>query len=352
MGWNLERSYIRQSKTCQPVLLSHATFVVVIDGKAITGRTVGRALIGRGPETGYRRNPAWRRKSRRLPLRLGCIIMPTAMSNQYQSLTWECTDAVAEVVLKGPGKGNAMGPDFWREMPEVFAALDQDESVRVVIIRGEGKQFSYGLDVMAMIQELGPLVMGELGAAGRARLLELIGQMQQATNRIARCRKPVVAAVHGWCIGGGLDVIAACDIRLCSADAMFSLREVKLAIVADIGSLQRLPYIIGEGHARELAFTGKDVDAAHALRIGLVNAVYDSPEALLAAARQMARDIAANPPLVVQGIKQVMNYRIESAVADHLRYGAVWNAAFLPSADLAEAIAALAERRAPRFQGQ
>jgi enoyl-CoA hydratase len=194
--------------------------------------------------------------------------------------------------------------------------------------------------------------MGDNLAAGRTRLLELIGRMQQATNHIAHCRKPVIAAIHGWCIGGGLDVIAACDIRLCSADAKFSLREVKLAIVADIGSLQRLPHIIGDGHTRELAFTGKDIDANHALRIGLVNDVYATPEALLAAARAMARDIADNPPLVVQGIKQVMNYRTETDIADQLRYGAVWNSAFLQSSDLAEAIAALAERRAPRFQGQ
>jgi enoyl-CoA hydratase len=275
-----------------------------------------------------------------------------AMSNEYTSLTLEFADGIADVVLRGPGKGNAMGPDFWREMPDIFTTLDQDETVRAVIIRGDGKHFSYGLDVMAMMNELGPLIMGDNLAAGRTRLLELIGRMQQATNHIAHCRKPVIAAIHGWCIGGGLDVIAACDIRLCSADAKFSLREVKLAIVADIGSLQRLPHIIGDGHTRELAFTGKDIDANHALRIGLVNDVYATPEALLAAARAMARDIADNPPLVVQGIKQVMNYRTETDIADQLRYGAVWNSAFLQSSDLAEAIAALAERRAPRFQGQ
>ena len=126
---------------------------------------------------------------------------------------------------------------------------------------------------------------------------------------MAGCRKPVIAAVSGWCIGGGVDVIAAADIRLASADAKFSIREVKVAIVADLGSLQRLAGIIGEGHLRELAFTGKDIDAARAEKIGLVNDVYPDQDAVLAAARELAADIAANPPLVVQGVKDVLGQR-------------------------------------------
>jgi enoyl-CoA hydratase len=245
-----------------------------------------------------------------------------------------------------------MGPDFWREMPELFASLDGDDEIRVVVVRGEGGQFSYGLDLAAMMGELGQHLGGENLAGDRMRLLDLIGGMQGACDLVARCRKPVIAAIAGWCIGGGLDLASACDIRLCSASARFSLREVKVAMVADIGSLQRLPRIIGDGNTRELAFTGKDIDSARALKIGLVSDVYDSEDALLEASRKLARDIADNPPLVVQGIKQVMNYCADKSTADGLRYVAVWNAAFLQSNDLGEAMAAFRERRPPRFSGK
>lgn len=271
---------------------------------------------------------------------------------EYKSLRVESRDGVVEVVLTGPGKGNAMGPDFWREMPELFAALDRDEDARAILIRGDGDHFSYGLDLAAMMGSLGPPLGEKNLAAERTRLLDPIGDMQKACDNVARCRKPVIAAISGWCIGGGLDLISACDIRLCSQDARFSLREVRVAIVADIGSLQRLPYIIGEGHTRELAFTGKDIDAKRALQIGLVGDVYETQADLLAEARKLAREVAGNPPLVVQGIKQVMNHRIERAIADELRYVAVWNSAFLQSEDLAEAMTAFRERRPPKFTGR
>lgn len=278
------------------------------------------------------------------------------MSTEYKSLRLEKQSGVTEVVLTGPGKGNAMGPDFWREMPILFAELDRDEETRAIIIRGsnwrgEGGDFSYGLDLMAMAGNIGVGAPNQL-AAERTKFLDKVGEMQQACDKVAICRKPVIAAINGWCIGGGLDLIAACDIRLASADAKFSLREAKIAIVADIGSLQRLPAIIGQGHTRELAFTGKDIDATRALQIGLVGDVYETPEALLEAARKMAVEIAANPPLVVQGIKQVMNYCADKSVADGLQYVAVWNSAFMQSLDLVEAITAFRERRKPDFKGQ
>jgi enoyl-CoA hydratase len=275
------------------------------------------------------------------------------MTTAYQSLRIEKADGIAEVVLTGPGKGNALGPDFWREMPGVLRELDADESVRVLLLRGEGANFTYGLDLAAMLEPLGPLVTGESNTAyERTKLLELIQQMQGATEGLARCRKPVIAAVQGWCIGAGMDLIAACDFRYCSQEAKFSLREVRVAIVADIGALQRLPRIIGEGHTRELAYTGGDFDAERALRMGLVNQVFASPEELLAAARATARKIADNPPLVVQGAKQVLEYCADKSVEDGLRFVAVWNAAFLQSQDLTEAFAAFMERRPPRFQGR
>lgn len=272
--------------------------------------------------------------------------------DDLQSLSVQIQDHVAEVRLLGPGKGNAMGPAFWDEVPRVFQELDRDPEVRAIVVRGEGDQFTYGLDLKAMMQDLGPHLGGEQMAKQRTELLDMIERLQGSFNAVEACRKPVIAAVHGWCIGGGVDMISACDIRLASADAVFSVREVRIAIVADLGSLQRLPRIVGEGNARELAFTGKDVDAGRAERMGLVNEVYPDAQALFQGARSMAREIADNPPLVVQGVKKVMNYSADRPVADGLAYVAAWNSAFLHSKDLGEAVTAFMERRKPEFRGE
>lgn len=277
---------------------------------------------------------------------------PESTAPTYRSLRVTHEESIAEVVLIGPGKGNAMGPDFWRELPQAFAALDQDEAIRAIIIRGEGQHFSYGLDLPTMLAEPEFHVTGANLAAERTCLHDTILRLQAAITSVATCRKPVIAAISGWCIGGGLDLIAACDIRLCSANARFSLREVRVAIVADLGSLQRLPHIIGEGHTRELALTGKDIDASRAERIGLVNEVFATPDALLVAARETAHQIATNPPLVVQGVKRVLEECRDKSVADGLRYVAAWNSAFLQSHDLTEALQSFLERRPPNFQGR
>jgi enoyl-CoA hydratase len=274
------------------------------------------------------------------------------MTDDLVSLKVDIADRVAEVTLLGPGKGNAMGPDFWRELPLVFGELDADPEVHAIVLTGSGANFSYGLDLPAMMPHWAPLLADRAFAAPRTKFLDEVRALQDAVTSVAACRKPVVAAVSGWCIGGGLDVIAAADVRLASADAKFSVREVKVAIVADLGSLQRLAGIVGEGHLRELAYTGKDVDAARAEKIGLVHDVYPDQATVLAAARELATEIAANPPLVVQGVKDVLGQQREPHVADGLRYVAAWNAAFLPSEDLAEAAQAFLERRAPEFRGR
>lgn len=271
---------------------------------------------------------------------------------EHKAFEVQHEDGVAEVLLRGPGKGNAMGPDFFRELPLVFRELDRDRAVRCVLVRGSGGHFSYGLDLKAMMAELGPHIAGVRLAAERTELLDLIAELQAGFAAVEACRKPVLAAVHGYCIGGGLDLIAACDVRLCSADARFSLREVKLAIVADLGSLQRLPAIIGQGATRELAFTGRDIDAARAERVGLVSEVFPDEAALLEGARAMARQIADNPPLTVQGAKRVLSFGAGARPSDALEYVALWNSAFLQSKDLGEAFAAFMEKRPPRFKGE
>ncbi|OBB61690.1 enoyl-CoA hydratase [Mycobacterium sp. 852013-51886_SCH5428379] len=271
------------------------------------------------------------------------------MGDTYESVTVETADRVARVTLIGPGKGNAMGPAFWAELPEVFQILDADPEVRAIVLTGSGRNFSYGLDLMAMGAELPGLTAGAKDRAGFHRRLQ---QMQAAISAVADCRTPTIASVHGWCIGGGVDLISAVDIRYASADAKFSVREVKLAIVADVGSLARLPLILSDGHLRELALTGKDIDAARAERIGLVNDVYEDADAALAAAHATAVEIAANPPLTVQGVKDVLDQQRIARVSESLRYVAAWNSAFLPSKDLGEAVTAMFEKRPPEFTGE
>lgn len=268
-----------------------------------------------------------------------------AMSEQ---LTIDTADHVATVSLQAP----TMKPAFFRECEEAFRQLAEDEDLRAVVVRGPERCFSYGLDLPAAFAEHGTLFSGGGLARERERLRRLIRRLQGSFDAVEACPVPVIAAIHGWCIGGGLDLIAACDIRLASADARISLRETRIAIIADLGSLQRLPPIIGQGHTRELAFTGKDIDAGRAAAIGLVNAVYADREAVWAAADTMARDIAANPPLTVRGVKHVLDVCRDRTVAEGLDYIATYNAGMLASEDLGEAAAAFMQKREPRFKGR
>lgn len=274
---------------------------------------------------------------------------------------------VTTLWLDRPDARNAMGPDFWADLPRAMAAVGDDEEVRAVVVAARGPHFSVGLDLKAMGSLLpGPGHPSGTGATGtgatdrapasaaaraRATRAAILG-MQAAVTSVAACPKPVVAAVHGYCIGGGVDLATACDIRLAAADAVFSVRETRVAIVADLGSLQRLPRIVGTGHAAELAYTGKDVGALRAKEIGLVNEVLPDAGAALAAARDLAAEIAANSPLAVQGTKAVLSANDGRTVAEGLDYVATWNAGMLASDDLVEAMGAFTEKREPRYTGR
>jgi enoyl-CoA hydratase len=235
-------------------------------------------------------------------------------------------------------------------------AIGSDPDVRAVVIAAEGPHFTVGLDLVAMSGLVGGGGAGDgtrVSMAARARSARgAILRMQASVTSVADCAVPTIAAIQGYCIGGGVDLAAACDIRLASADALFSVRETKIAIVADLGSLQRLPGIIGRGHVAELAYTGKDIPAARAEAIGLVNAVSPDADAVVADARAMAQEIAANSPLAVQGTKSVLAAGEGRSVAEGLDYVATWNAGALTSDDLAEAMTAFMEKRPAVFTGR
>jgi len=270
------------------------------------------------------------------------------MSEKYTGLECEKDGAIARVFLNRPEKRNAMEIDLWQALYDTFRDLDRDRDIRVVILAGRGKSFCGGLDLKGLGQ-LPSFDMNNQTPRNRMDFATYIRDWQEALTVIERCRKPVIAAVHDCCVGGGLDLIAACDIRICSADAYFSLREAAVGIVADLGSLQRLPLIIGQGLTRELAFTARNVGAEEAQRMHLVNHVYPDQETLMKEADVLAKQISEQSPLAVQSSKEVLNYGRNMNVEDGLHYAVIRNSMILPSDDLMEAFQAFMEKRKPKF---
>ncbi len=266
-------------------------------------------------------------------------------------ITLERDGRVITVWLDRPDARNAMGAALWRDLPDVMEDLGNDPGVRVVVIAARGDHFTVGLD----LKEFGPALMAGFGddggVAGRRETRAQVKRMQHTMTAIARCPKPVITAVHGYCIGAGVDLITASDIRLASVDAVFSVRETRMGMVADVGTLQRLPRILDPGRVAELAFTGRDFGAHEAHQMGLVSHVYANRDELLKAAQELADQIAANSPLAVQGSKAVLAATEHMSVDEALDYVAIWNAAFLHSNDLQEAVRAFLEKRPPDFDG-
>ncbi|MHB1089113.1 MAG: crotonase/enoyl-CoA hydratase family protein [Acidimicrobiales bacterium] len=271
-------------------------------------------------------------------------------------LTLEVSDHIATLWLDRPEARNAMGRALWRDLPRAAAAVQANRSVRVLVIGARGPHFTVGLD----LKELGSSLLNggsdvardTSRASANALSYQAVRTMQESISSIAQLSVPVIAAVHGYCIGGGVDLISACDIRLCANDATFSVREAKVAIVADLGTLQRLPRIVSAGHVAELAFTGKDIDAARAFSIGLVNSMHgQSADDVMQGAYALAREIAANSPLAVQGTKAVLAANDGRTVSEGLEFVARWNTMYLQSNDLKEALTAFMEKRPPNFTG-
>lgn len=266
----------------------------------------------------------------------------------YKHLQIERDGHVGTLWLNRPDKLNALSADMWQDIPAAVQALDSYEDVRVVVLAARGDSFTVGIDV-AMLASLAP--QGPSQAASNMALYETIKGLQQTASVFAESPKPVIAAIHGYCLGAGLDLITACDLRIAARDATFSIRETKMALVADIGTLQRLPSIIGSGHVAELAYTGRDIDSKRALEIGLVNQVHPDRDSMYQAAQELAAEIAGNSPLVVQGIKKVLAANDGRTVTESLDYVAQWNSSFLLSNDLIEATNAFFEKRSPDFMG-
>jgi enoyl-CoA hydratase/carnithine racemase len=254
---------------------------------------------------------------------------------------------VTWLILNRPEKRNAMTWEFFTELSERFGTFDEAPEVRAVVIRAEGKMFTAGLDLVAAAS-----LLGDGSASYREWLRKKILGLQEGMNAIERCRKPVIAAVHGPCIGGGVDLLSACDIRLAASDALFSIRETRLGIVADIGTLQRLPTIIGHGWTRELALTGRDFTAEEALKMGFITHLCPDREALFLETKKLAEEIAGLPPLAVQGAKDTILQARDNGIQAGLAYVAQKNAALIPNEDMMEAVAAFLEKRRPTFRGR
>lgn len=256
---------------------------------------------------------------------------------------------IVRVTLDRPARANAIDTDLWQALRTAMHWISDTPAARVGILQAAGSHFCSGID-LSMLDTLRAPDPGGCEGRGRERLLRAIRDLQDCVSAIERCAKPVVAAIHGACVGGGIDLVTACDLRYCCPEAWFSVREIDVGIVADVGTLQRLPRIVGEGVARELAFTGRRVDGREAQALGLVNRCFDSAEALREGVASVAAALAAKSPLALRGTKAILNHARDHGVAEGLEYVAAWNAAMLHSNDLDEALAALREKRAPRFR--
>ncbi len=260
----------------------------------------------------------------------------------------EIRDGVGWVWINRAEKKNAMSADMWSDLPAAVEDLSDSEVVRVVVVAGRGDCLTVGIDLgMLMALDTDAPSM----AVSNAALYRKIKQMQYTMTAFADCPKPTIAAIHGYCLGAGVDLITACDIRLSTEDAVIGVRETRMGLVADVGTMQRLPKIVSPGHVAELVFGGEDISGAEAARIGLVNRTFPSADSLFEGVARLAERIAANSPLVVQGAKAVLRAEAgmsESSALDHM---ALWNAAFLKSNDLMEAMAAQVEKRQPDFSG-
>jgi enoyl-CoA hydratase len=267
-------------------------------------------------------------------------------TSELTCFTLSISHHVAHLVLNKPQALNTMHPTFWRELDGVLSQLHKGTDARVLVISSTGKHFSAG---MALETFSGPDLMSDQTPESRAAIFDKLKDIQSTFTKIETLRIPVIAAIQGGCIGGAVDLVTACCMRYATADAFFCIQEINIGLVADVGTLQRLPKLIPMGIVKELAYTGRRMGAARALGCGLVNEVFDTQDAMLAAALQCAAEIAAKPPVAIWGTKQVVNYARDHSVDDALQQmgwvqGAIWS-----NAHVGEAVAAMKNKRAGSY---
>ena len=267
---------------------------------------------------------------------------------ELQSFLLTIKDHIAYLSFNRPSKANSLNEAAWEEMKMVFDHLSDNPEVRVIVLSGEGKHFCAGMDLETLMSVQAHGIKDE--AKKRMHLRNFIKKLQDCISAIELCRKPVLAAIHNGCIGGGVNIVSACDIRYCTQDAYFTIKEVDLGIVADIGALQRMPTIIHPGIMAELAFTGRNFYGKEAMEIGFVNQVWDSKENMMDGVADIAKTIAGKSPLVIQGIKENLLYKRDHSVDESLNYIANYNSAMLFSNDLMEAFQAYIQKREPNFE--
>ncbi len=250
---------------------------------------------------------------------------------------------VAHLVMNRPAEMNTMSPQMWRELEMLLDQLHRSTTVRALVISSTGRHFSAGMSLDVF--KNGGVQLDDRTAEGRASIVDLLADMQQAFNRLDDLRVPTVAAIHGGCIGGAVDLVAACDIRMASSDAFFCIQEINIGMTADLGTLQRLPKLMPLGVVKELAYTGRRMPASRALAVGLVNEVLDTQAACVEAALACAREIAQKPPVAVWGSKQALHYARDHGVKDSLQQMGWLQAAIWQNANLMEAFAAAQAKR-------
>jgi len=259
----------------------------------------------------------------------------------------EIADGVAHFILARPEKANSMTSDFWEELPRMARTLEADPSIRALVISGEGKHFTAGMD-LAAFQGILEITQAEPGR-GAFALRELILKLQDTFNALEQIRIPVIAATHGACLGAGVDLITACDIRISAKDTSFGIEEIHIGMTADVGTLQRLPKLIAPGIVRELTYTGRRFSAEEAQCWGLVNSLHETQEDVVNTALAMAKDIAAKSPLAIAGAKQALNYARDHSVVEGLEQIATWNSAMLRPEDLTRALQAKMAKKEAEF---
>jgi enoyl-CoA hydratase len=263
-----------------------------------------------------------------------------------QCFTLNESNHIAHLVLNKPDSLNTMHPQFWRELDDTLTTIQRAGTARALVISSTGKHFSAG---MALETFSSAIQMDDTSASGRAAIFDMLTDMQATFTKLETLRIPVIAAIQGGCIGGAVDMVTACCLRYASAEAFFCIQEINIGMVADVGTLQRLPKLIPEAVVKEYAYTGRRMPAAKALAYGLVNEVCATPEEALAAAMQCASEIAAKPPVAIWGTKQAIHYTRDHSVDDALKQmgwlqGAIWS-----NAQVMEAVAAMKEKRAGEF---